>query len=450
MSSLKEQKELFVSGLTGGGIGEVYGVTSIALTSFLALLLLKSVTEVSLALDFVLNTLTVLAAITIYADFPLFLHIAILLPPLIIYLRNKKKNSTAVKSSGLLSKKPFLTAYRAHMIVITNLAILAVDFNIFPRRFAKVETWGTSMMDMGVGSFVFSMGLVSSRALFTKKPTLVLRSIIKSLPVLFLGVARLISVKSLEYQEHTTEYGVHWNFFITLGLLPILLSLFNPVLNFIPRNVLGLILSLGYEVILTQTELLKFILTNSNRFESLITMNKEGLFSFWGYFSIFLFGQSFAFIMTSEPTRNNLFSINTEKRSKYSVTTIKGLIILTVVYQILFYLVDSSPVFYNVSRRLANLSYVLWVVSYNSAFLLGYCLIEKLFKVNATSVLLEAVNNNGLLAFLLGNLGTGLVNMSINTLKVNNMIAFGILVIYIGILLIILITLDRKKIYIKL
>lgn len=42
--------------------------------------------------------------------------------------------------------QPFLTVYRAHMMLMTVVCILAVDFPAFPREFAKCETWGTSLV----------------------------------------------------------------------------------------------------------------------------------------------------------------------------------------------------------------------------------------------------------------------------------------------------------------
>ena len=42
---------------------------------------------------------------------------------------------------------------------------------------------------------------------------------------LFAGLVRLYSVKTLEYQEHASEYGVHWNFFLTVAAVSTLSTL---------------------------------------------------------------------------------------------------------------------------------------------------------------------------------------------------------------------------------
>lgn len=491
MSSLKEQKELFVSNLLGGTILEIYNVTTVALSAYLSYNLIRSHTgyEITFPVDFILNCMTILLSITLYSNSTNTLHLLILAPGILAAVasrwgqKDRKKSRTKIPRNAngikkqLLVKKPFITAYRSHMLVITNFAILAVDFKMFPRRFAKVETWGTSLMDLGVGSFVFSMGLASSRAIIKQRfdsskstdykfklsqyASLIMKNTIKALPVLALGLIRLVSVKTLEYQEHVTEYGIHWNFFITLGLLPIFFGILDPILNFIPRFIVALTICIGYEVLMVKTDLMAFILRSDNRMESLVTMNKEGIFSFIGYFSIFIFGQSFgSFVLTGFKTPNNLFGMCSYQHYKksgakpgiFTVTTTQGLVIATIFTHALFWYVQEAYFVSSISRRLANLPYVLWVVSYNSTLLLGYNVIESVVTKPevADSKILNAFNSNGLLSFLLGNLLTGLINMTINTLSCNAPVTFAILVTYGLVLSIIAVALDRYHIYIKL
>jgi phosphatidylinositol glycan class W len=58
----------------------------------------------------------------------------------------------------------FVDGQQGSNMLITCLAILAVDFKIFPRRFAKTETMGVSLMDVGVGTFIVSSAVTSRYA----------------------------------------------------------------------------------------------------------------------------------------------------------------------------------------------------------------------------------------------------------------------------------------------
>ncbi|KAJ7226804.1 hypothetical protein GGX14DRAFT_555388 [Mycena pura] len=96
----------------------------------------------------------------------------------------------------------------------------------------------SNIMDLGVGSFVFSNGVVSAIPLI-KNPRYLqaplfpkLRTVVrKTLPIIALGVIRVLLVKGTDYpEEHETEYGTHWNFFITLALLPVFQVLLHPLI----------------------------------------------------------------------------------------------------------------------------------------------------------------------------------------------------------------------------
>ncbi|OTB19294.1 hypothetical protein K445DRAFT_314179 [Daldinia sp. EC12] len=491
-TSYKQRKEDFVSGLSGGSVTEINYVTAIGPIAFVLWSILQSrqsffkpYKPLSFVIDFLLNVVAILLAITLYADKPLLLSGLLLVPAMFVYAlppnpavsRKKPKlppNAQAQKSSGalsVLSTKPFLTTYRGLMMVITCLAILAVDFRIFPRRFAKVETWGTSLMDVGVGSFVFSAGIVAARPVLREraegKATPLLQrlryAMRHSFPLLVLGVIRLISVKGLDYAEHVTEYGVHWNFFFTLGFLPPFVALFQSALQIIPSYAaLAILLGVIYQAVLETTSLKAFVLIAPRT--DIISMNKEGICSFVGYLAIFLAGQDTGMYVLPRSIVPRSGTSNSTQRTTLLLT----MAVWTSIWTILYFFTTS----YNygagldVSRRLANLPYILWTAAFNSSQLLACCAIESVFFPSfynatdakteqetyetATSRVLRAFNRNGLAIFLVANLLTGLVNMTVPTLDVGPSVTMAILVGYAAVLTALAVTLDAWNISIKL
>ncbi|KAG6010467.1 Glucosaminyl phosphatidylinositol (GlcN-PI) nositol acylation protein [Claviceps maximensis] len=498
-SSYKQQKEDFVSNLSGGAVSEIAAVTAVAPVAILLWSALQSrqsffhpPSRLSHAVDFLLNVGAFLLATTLYAGTPTLLLLLLLAPVAFVYMmpprtggsRMMKKKKTKTTTTTTLAAaaaaankgpsgsgssrqlhavpiKPFLTSYRGAMLIMTCASILAVDFRLFPRRFAKVETWGTSLMDMGVGSFVFTAGVVAARPVLKERasgrptalPQRLVYSARHSMPLVALGVIRLLSVKGLDYAEHVSEYGVHWNFFFTLGLLPPFVAAFQSVLSLVPSYAaLALLVSGTYQVLLDTTHLKAYILTAPR--QDLLSMNREGIFSFLGYLAIFLAGQHLG-----------MFALPRAHRNTPLLTT---LAVWAAVWSTLYYLATSYSLGLglSVSRRLANLPYVLWVAAFNTIQILACCAIDTVFFPatyaaldaetehhavrSATSSVLRAYNRNGLAVFLVANLLTGLVNMTVKTLQSTPLETMAILLAYMGAVTTLAVMLDYYDVSIKL
>ena len=81
MATLKERKEQFVSDLVGGSVLEIDLITGIPLWAYTVYQLIKStLLEVPFVVDFAINALSILLAITIYSDKITQLHLLIPLP----------------------------------------------------------------------------------------------------------------------------------------------------------------------------------------------------------------------------------------------------------------------------------------------------------------------------------------------------------------------------------
>ena len=141
-----------------------------------------------------------LLSITLFADRPSILSAALLLPTALFYfLFPPHELGTPLSSGGapsphslptLLcipshhsddcdgpSKQPKptshlsrLSTYGAHMMLITTLAILAVDFPVFPRALAKCETYGVSLVRLSFLFFVMSQLRCANRWTWVSVP----------------------------------------------------------------------------------------------------------------------------------------------------------------------------------------------------------------------------------------------------------------------------------------
>lgn len=103
-------------------------------------------------------------------------------------------------------------------------------------------------------------------------------------------------------QEHVSEYGVHWNFFLTLALLPVLQVILHPVIRRFSITALGVGLGIGsyldslsefrmlshavHQLLLSYAHLQAYVLHAPR--VSWISANKEGIVSLTGLYGVVL------------------------------------------------------------------------------------------------------------------------------------------------------------------
>ncbi|NXT50316.1 PIGW protein, partial [Pluvianellus socialis] len=503
--SQKHLKEAFISNLNGTSLLEISLGLSLAPLCLLCrglLLILYylhygkplSSRKYSLLLDFLVLVSPLLFSCTVLSQ------IMFLLPTIIaafcagifskIYSQRKQETSVPFRQIVRDFQKtyldpeyiPAITVFRVYVNVLTAISILAVDFPQYPRRYAKAETYGTGVMDLGVGAFIFGNALVcpevrqKSYGTHPKFSNLA-RQFCSVWPLVFLGVGRLLSVKSIEYHEHTSEYGVHWNFFFTLAFVRLAASL---LLAIIPKDkswIVAISLAVLYQLILNTTSLKMFILHGSNGRGTrvgFLNANREGLLSLWGYLAIYM-----------ASVQVGLCLLKCRSSVKGWMEAACFLLLTVLVLFVCLHVVQAyaDPV----SRRMANLAYGIWVLAHCLTFFTWFvvtdlALVFTKLLVKGSSVpccwnagkppnartkhdteaaptgregklshicLISAINKNQLLFFLLANVMTGTVNILIDTIHSKAVFTLCILHLYMFFNCLIMYILHAKNIVLK-
>ena len=281
------------------------------------------------------------------------------------------------------------------------------------------------------------------------------------------GIIRPILLKLFNYQEHVSEYGIHWNFFVTLFCIWTIADLLETQIRFLSgmsnkkdttgsnfrklysyTTLIISVLTLG----LYQYALLSFGFTDylfsENRI-GIVSANKEGIFSLIGNLAIYFIVQYFS--------TNYIFNQNASDKPIQSSYNINLKLVEVLRFPIillwgLWYLCDTHM--QPTSRRLCNVPYVVLILALGSSLLYAIALVEVLFAFNigigkSSSVgsmrvveaspphdikvcinSLEYINRSQLFVFLFANVLTGLINMSMETIITPHHVSIVVLIAY--------------------
>ncbi|CAF3976062.1 unnamed protein product, partial [Rotaria sp. Silwood1] len=229
MDDYRQRKELFISNLNGTNLYETgsilingcatYFLCQILKSTILSLSNIKYILIYNFFFENFLIIIPLILICTLLSSLSYIFHFIFWFIGFIIYFTKKNLTIKSIKINKQ-SYSHIIELFRGQILIATCICILAVDFSIYPRRYAKTENYGYSIMDLGVGLFAISHGLVSSEV--RNKQINIKELFFENLILCLLGLIRLILIKYFSYIEHISEYGIHWNFFLTLCFMKLI------------------------------------------------------------------------------------------------------------------------------------------------------------------------------------------------------------------------------------
>ncbi|CDJ46378.1 hypothetical protein, conserved [Eimeria brunetti] len=286
-------------------------------------------------------------------------------------------------------------------MIVTCAAILGVDFLTFPRKFCKSINSGVTLMDLGVGGIIFTSGMVSSHSKGrpNKQESLVAavgRAALHSGPLGIFGLIRLVFMSLTNLHVSETEYGLHWNFYMTLMVVFVLGEL---VCGFTRHpykaGAVGLLLLCCYQIIISVADLDEWMMEGPRT--NFFSANREGIFGSIGFLCLFLMAVAVGhFVITRAPTQ--------ETKPDFALLFICFGLSLQEGFGLL------------ARRRFVNLTWVAFVGGIE-LFAVGTAALADALAARVCPLLaLRGTNDNQLIIFLIANVCVGAVNMSIRTL----------------------------------
>ncbi|CDJ29670.1 uncharacterized protein EMH_0023360 [Eimeria mitis] len=303
-------------------------------------------------------------------------------------------------------------------MIVTCAAILGVDFLTFPRKFCKSVNSGVTLMDLGVGGIIFTSGMVSSYSKGSPKKreslwATVSQAALHSGPLGIFGLIRLLFMSLTNLHVSETEYGLQWNFYMTLMVVFVLGELVCTYSGHpYKAGSIGLLLLVCYQIVISSADLDEWMMEGprTNFFSS----NREGILGSIGFLCLFLMAVALGhFVVTRAPTHQEKSETNPKRLNLFSlVLHLYSFAFLCIAFGL--FLQEGFGLL--ARRRFVNLTWVAFVGGIELFAVGTATLADALAARVCPQWALRGTNDNQLIIFLLANVCVGAVNMSIRTL----------------------------------